>query len=361
MTDTLYRSAQPTAAGMKNLEALGVRIEEISLPFCDHLRLGWLSLPFTLLWIAGVINAPAKNKRNFWVDGADGPDADNWLATAREVPGSWWPTWSRWLESFKGGTRGSPAQVGSARYPAIEPAPPRWQALLASADGEHRIVLVCDTSNGADVIMAGRDISVTHEALGAVRVMRTGKGAPLLLLRGDDASEGWRDYMTMLAENYDVIAPEHPGFGGSDTPAWLGTIGDLANFYLDFLDQVLTEEVGSKQRKRIAMGIQIAHFPTVKTLEDFDFKFQPSVDAKLVRELSVEQAGPGRVRVRITPVAPRLWGWRVERTAAALRRCGRTPATRRCRPGWPGCTPRNRRRLDRKCYARRAALPSSAA
>ncbi|MBA4178585.1 MAG: hypothetical protein C0505_18800 [Leptothrix sp. (in: Bacteria)] len=41
--------------------------------------------------------------------------------------------------------------------------------------------------------------------------------------------------------------------------------------------------------------------------------------ARLLRELHVEQAGPGRVRVRITPVAPRLWGWRVERTATALR------------------------------------------
>jgi len=41
--------------------------------------------------------------------------------------------------------------------------------------------------------------------------------------------------------------------------------------------------------------------------------------AKLVRELHVEQAGPGRVRVRITPAAARLWGWRVERTAGALR------------------------------------------
>ncbi|MDC0743191.1 IS21-like element helper ATPase IstB [Polyangium mundeleinium] len=57
--------------------------------------------------------------------------------------------------------------------------------------------------------------------------------------------------------------------------------------YLDFLDNLLREEVGSKQRKRIAMGIQIAHFPTVKTLDDFDFKFQPSVDHKLVRELAM--------------------------------------------------------------------------
>jgi DNA replication protein DnaC len=57
--------------------------------------------------------------------------------------------------------------------------------------------------------------------------------------------------------------------------------------YLDFLDGILREEVGAKQRKRIAMGITIAHFPAVKTLEDFDFKFQPSVDQKLVRELAV--------------------------------------------------------------------------
>ena len=41
--------------------------------------------------------------------------------------------------------------------------------------------------------------------------------------------------------------------------------------------------------------------------------------AKLVREVSVQQAGPEHVRVRITPHAPHLWGWRVERTPTALR------------------------------------------
>ncbi|MBV9093363.1 MAG: IS21-like element helper ATPase IstB [Streptosporangiaceae bacterium] len=56
--------------------------------------------------------------------------------------------------------------------------------------------------------------------------------------------------------------------------------------YLDFLDELLRQEVQSKQTKRVAMGITIAHFPSVKTLEEFDFKFQPSVDAKLVRELA---------------------------------------------------------------------------
>lgn len=56
--------------------------------------------------------------------------------------------------------------------------------------------------------------------------------------------------------------------------------------YLDFLDQLLAEETEAKQKKRVAMGIQIAHFPTVKTLDDFDFKAQPTIDHRLVRELA---------------------------------------------------------------------------
>jgi DNA replication protein DnaC len=56
--------------------------------------------------------------------------------------------------------------------------------------------------------------------------------------------------------------------------------------YLAFLDGLLEEETASKQRKRVAMGLQIARFPAVKTLDDFDFRFQPSLDARLVRELA---------------------------------------------------------------------------
>jgi IstB-like ATP binding protein len=56
--------------------------------------------------------------------------------------------------------------------------------------------------------------------------------------------------------------------------------------YLDFLDAVLRQEVDAKQRTRTTMGLKIAHFPTVKTLDAFDFKFQPSVDQRLIRELA---------------------------------------------------------------------------
>jgi DNA replication protein DnaC len=56
--------------------------------------------------------------------------------------------------------------------------------------------------------------------------------------------------------------------------------------YLEFLDQVLSREVESKQGKRIRMGMQIAHFPCARTVEGFDFAFQPSADERLIRELS---------------------------------------------------------------------------
>ena len=56
--------------------------------------------------------------------------------------------------------------------------------------------------------------------------------------------------------------------------------------YLDFLDMVLRQEVEAKQRTRVAMGLKIAHFPAVKTLDEFEFKFQPSIDQRLVRELA---------------------------------------------------------------------------
>lgn len=56
--------------------------------------------------------------------------------------------------------------------------------------------------------------------------------------------------------------------------------------YPEFLDEVLSREVEAKQGKRIRMGMQIAHFPSVRTLEGFDFAFQPSADERLIRELS---------------------------------------------------------------------------
>jgi len=70
-------------------------------------------------------------------------------------------------------------------------------------------------------------------------------------------------------------------------PAVLSEAAQASWTYLEFLDQVLGRELDAKQDKRIRMGLQIAHFPSVRTLEGFDFAIQPSVDERLVRELAM--------------------------------------------------------------------------
>ena len=70
------------------------------------------------------------------------------------------------------------------------------------------------------------------------RLMRGGKGAPLVVLHGAAGAGAWLPYMETLSQSFDVIVPEHPGFGGSDTPGWLDNVSDLAYFYLDFLAQL---------------------------------------------------------------------------------------------------------------------------
>lgn len=66
-------------------------------------------------------------------------------------------------------------------------------------------------------------------------LLRGGKGEPLLYLHGANGAGVAQPFMKKLAEQFDVLVPEHPGFGLSDEPNWLENIHDLAYFYLDFL------------------------------------------------------------------------------------------------------------------------------
>lgn len=56
--------------------------------------------------------------------------------------------------------------------------------------------------------------------------------------------------------------------------------------YSDFLEELLGSELAGKQERNTTMRIRMAHFPFEKTLESFDYKFQPSLDPKIVRELA---------------------------------------------------------------------------
>jgi polyhydroxyalkanoate synthase subunit PhaC len=76
--------------------------------------------------IAGVINPPAKGKRSFWTNTALPAKPEDWMATATEHPGSWWPTWSGWLKGHAGKLANAPRAPGGAGFKAIEPAPGRY-------------------------------------------------------------------------------------------------------------------------------------------------------------------------------------------------------------------------------------------
>jgi polyhydroxyalkanoate synthase len=81
--------------------------------------------------IAGVVNPASKNKRSYWTGGKQGDDAEQWLASATETPGSWWNHWIKWLAPKAGKAVAARRKLGSKKYPAIEPAPGRYVKVRA--------------------------------------------------------------------------------------------------------------------------------------------------------------------------------------------------------------------------------------
>jgi DNA replication protein DnaC len=55
--------------------------------------------------------------------------------------------------------------------------------------------------------------------------------------------------------------------------------------YAEFLERILGRELDAREGKLVRIAMQIAQSPCVRTIEEFDFSFQPSVDERLVREL----------------------------------------------------------------------------
>ncbi|TDJ17874.1 MAG: class I poly(R)-hydroxyalkanoic acid synthase [Gammaproteobacteria bacterium] len=72
--------------------------------------------------IAGVINPPEKQKYGYWSNDELPADADTWLDSAAEHPGSWWPHWMEWLKPYAGEM--VPARTpGDGKLAPIEDAP----------------------------------------------------------------------------------------------------------------------------------------------------------------------------------------------------------------------------------------------
>ena len=98
---------------------------------------------------------------------------------------------------------------------------------------------------------------------------RGGAGEPLLFLHGASGAPVVMPFMEKLAQRFDVLVPEHPGWGGSDEPEWLENIHDVAYFYLNFLKQLNLRNVtivGSSMGGWIAMEIAVRDTSRIKSL-----------------------------------------------------------------------------------------------
>jgi pimeloyl-ACP methyl ester carboxylesterase len=75
-----------------------------------------------------------------------------------------------------------------------------------------------------------------------LRILEAGSGPPVVYLHGA-GGPNWYKLLETLSADWHVIAPEHPGFGRSEMPEWLSTVGDLAFFYLDAFAALGLEQV----------------------------------------------------------------------------------------------------------------------
>jgi DNA replication protein DnaC len=56
--------------------------------------------------------------------------------------------------------------------------------------------------------------------------------------------------------------------------------------YLEFLERLVDDELQTRDHKGLEKRLRTARFPVLKTLEEFDFGFQPSLDVKLIKALA---------------------------------------------------------------------------
>lgn len=56
--------------------------------------------------------------------------------------------------------------------------------------------------------------------------------------------------------------------------------------YMDFLAVIITDEIARRNQRKLAMALRRANFRNQKTLEEFDFAFNPNINRRLVMDLA---------------------------------------------------------------------------
>ena len=82
-----------------------------------------------------------------------------------------------------------------------------------------------------------------------LRVIRGGRGRAVLVLHHDTGTPDRLPFYDALAARFDVILPNHPGFGVPEKPAWMRHPRDLAALY-----QWLLAELGVERASLVGLG-----------------------------------------------------------------------------------------------------------
>jgi len=69
---------------------------------------------------------------------------------------------------------------------------------------------------------------------------------------------------------------------GAMLPEMASAAQEQGKSYLSFLDELLEEEVGQKEQRRIETLLKLSGLPFTKTIDEFDFPFQPKLDRQQV-------------------------------------------------------------------------------
>jgi pimeloyl-ACP methyl ester carboxylesterase len=104
---------------------------------------------------------------------------------------------------------------------------------------------------------------------GRVHLFRDGSGEPVLFLHAAGGGGTWPEFHARLARRFDVIAPDHPGFGKSDEFPEAEGVDDLVYHYLDVLDVLGLETahvVGASFGGWIAAELAVAAPHRVRSL-----------------------------------------------------------------------------------------------
>lgn len=73
--------------------------------------------------IQSLLNPPGRPKAKYFLNANNPESADEWVAGAEQVEGSWWILWDEWLSIRSGDMKNSPKALGNKAYPPQTKAP----------------------------------------------------------------------------------------------------------------------------------------------------------------------------------------------------------------------------------------------